>query len=189
MSADAPSDPSTKERISLTFSSYSSTAAPPPSPRRTAVLRSLQSTQPDRCSAPISSTRLAPVSSRPWAVRTPYMNPLQAAFRSIDMQVIPRSLAIIGAVAGAMRSGVVVARMSTSMSLGLTPASFIASVPARTASSRVELPIRRSRIPVRSLIHSSEVSRVLERSSLVTMFSGRPIPQPVKRTPIRDLFS
>ncbi|CAB4763110.1 unannotated protein [freshwater metagenome] len=43
----------------------------------------------------------------------------------------------------------------------------------------VEPPICRRSIPVRSIIHSSDVSRVLARSAFVTTFSGSARPQPV----------
>ena len=170
--------------MSLTSSLYSRTHAPPPSPKRTAVLRSVQSTQPERRSAPTSRTRRVPVSIRPWAVRTPYMKPLQAALMSMAGQVAPMSAWIMAAVAGAIRSGDVVARMMKSMSAGVRPASAIALRAASAPRERVVPPMRRSRIPVRSEIHSSDVSRVSESSSFVTTRSGRPIPQPVKRTPM-----
>ena len=124
------------------------------------MLRSVQSTQRERCSAPITSIRLLPVSKSPWAVRMAYMNPLQAALTSIAGHVRPNSVAIMGAVAGAMRSGVVVASTKKSMSDGSTKASSIARFPASTPKDLAEPPMWRSRIPVRSVIHSSEVSRV-----------------------------
>jgi hypothetical protein len=49
------------------------------------------------------------------------------------------------------------------------------------ASPVVVPPTRRSRIPVRSTIHASVVSRVASRSAFVTTFSGRAAPQPVRR--------
>ena len=87
-------------------------------------------------------------------------------------------------VAGAMRSGEVVAKRTKSMSSGPTPASAIALRPAMVPKERAVPPMRRSRMPVRSEIHSSLVSRVSDSSSFVTMRSGRPIPQPLKRTPM-----
>ena len=152
------------------------------------MLRSLQSTQRERFSEPITRMRRAPVSSSPWATRTAYMKPLHAAFTSIAAQFKPSSFATIGAEAGHSRSGVVVARTKKSMSPTSSPASAMAFRPAMTPSETAEPPIRRSRMPVRSVIHSSEVSSVRESSSLVTMRSGRAMPQPLKRTPIGQLL-
>src|SRR3546814_12060943 len=42
-------------------------------------------------------------------------------------------------------------------------------------------PTRRSRMPVRPVIHSSLVSSVVSRSTFVTIFSGRAVPQPAIR--------
>src|SRR5688500_14383932 len=42
-------------------------------------------------------------------------------------------------------------------------------------------PTRRSRIPVRSTIHASLVSRLSSRSAFVTTLSGSAVPQPVMR--------
>ena len=42
----------------------------------------------------------------------------------------------------------------------------------------------RSRMPVRSTIHSSLVSRLTAMSSLVTTLSGTAMPQPVIRMPV-----
>ena len=169
--------------------SQASRSAAEPSAPSTAMLRSVQSTQRDRCSAPITRTRLLPVSSRPYAVRMAYMNPLQAAFTSIAGHVRPNSAAIMGAVAGAIRSGVVVASTRKSMSEGSTKASSMARFPATTPRDFAEPPMRRSRIPVRSVIHSSVVSRVLESSSLVTIRSGTAMPHPLKRTPMVSPFA
>ena len=116
------------------------------------------------------------------------MKPLQAAFTSIAAQFSPSSFAIIGADAGISRSGVVVARTRKSMSPTRSPASSIALRPAMTPRETAEPPMRRSRMPVRSAIHSSEVSSVRESSSFVTMRSGRAMPQPLKRTPIGQLL-
>ena len=66
-------------------------------------------------------------------------------------------------------------RMTVSTSDGSTPASASAAVPAATAmsvSSSSFSAKRRSMIPTRVWIHSSLVSMIFERSSLVTIFSG-----------------
>jgi hypothetical protein len=51
------------------------------------------------------------------------------------------------------------------------------------ASSEVVPPMWRCLMPVRSVIQASLVSRVAERSSLVTILSGTLIPQPVTIAP------
>ena len=51
--------------------------------------------------------------------------------------------------------------------------------PASMARPTVVPPTRRSRMPVRSMIHASVVSSVASRSALVTTLSGRAVPQPV----------
>ena len=51
------------------------------------------------------------------------------------------------------------------------------------ASWEVVPPIRRSRMPVRSWIQASLVSRKTDRSSLVTTLSGTAMPQPVTMPP------
>ena len=63
------------------------------------------------------------------------------------------------------------------------PALSIATLAALTPITTVELPspfliCLLSLIPVLSIIHSLEVSIILERSSFVTMFSGTYIPKP-----------
>ena len=80
-----------------------------------------------------------------------------------------------------VRSGVVVASTRRSMSSGAKPAISIALEPASTARLLVEPPMRRSLMPVRSVIQASLVSRVRDSSSLVTTLSGMPMPQPVTR--------
>ena len=56
--------------------------------------------------------------------------------------------------------------------------------PASMARPEVVPPMRRSRMPVRSTIHSSLVSRLTAMSSLVTTLSGTAMPQPVIRMPL-----
>jgi hypothetical protein len=79
-------------------------------------------------------------------------------------------------------SGVTVATMIRSISEPLTPASSSACCDAgrhRSERASSSAAIRRSRIPVRSRIHSSEVSIIVESSSLVTTRSGTWHPSPV----------
>ena len=84
-------------------------------------------------------------------------------------------------------SGVQVATMIRSMALGLIPPNSIACRAAAAPMSEVNsssAATRRSLMPVRSMIHSSEVSRVSDSSALVTTRSGTAVPQPVTRRPL-----
>ena len=58
--------------------------------------------------------------------------------------------------------------------------------PAAASMARPDVvpPMWRSRMPVRSMIHSSLVSRLTAMSSLVTTLSGTAMPQPVIRMPV-----
>jgi hypothetical protein len=79
------------------------------------------------------------------------------------------------AVAGKNMSGVTVATMMSWMSSAVTPASAMARRAASEARSLVAwsaAAMRRSLMPVREVIHSSLVSTIFERSSLVSTFSG-----------------
>ena len=79
-------------------------------------------------------------------------------------------------------SGVTVATMIRSISEPSSPASASASRAAgrqRSDSACSGSAIRRSRITVRSRIHSSFVSIIVERSSFVSTFSGTCPPRPV----------
>ena len=78
--------------------------------------------------------------------------------------------------AGKVWSGVAVASTIMSMSAGVSPALASAAFAASKPRSEVNSPsaaTRRSRMPVRCRIHSSDVSTIFERSSLERIFSGR----------------
>jgi len=95
---------------------------------------------------------------------------------------MPSSAWMVTAVAGKVWSGVEVARMMRSMSSGASPASSSAARAARAPMDEVSSPsaaIRRSLMPVRSVIHRSDVSTSLARSLLVTTRSGRYPPHPL----------
>ena len=83
--------------------------------------------------------------------------------------------------AGIASSGVQVQSSTRSRSAPVTPARAMARSDASMARPVVVPPTRRSRIPVRSMIHSSLVSSVSSRSTLVTTLSGIATPQPVMR--------
>ena len=83
--------------------------------------------------------------------------------------------------AGMISSGVDVHSSTRSMPSPCTPAPAIACCAASMPRPVVVPPTRRSRIPVRSTIQASLVSRLSSRSTLVTILSGRALPQPVMR--------
>ena len=96
---------------------------------------------------------------------------------------MPIPCCTLGAVPGTMPSGVVVASTRWSISSAVRPAQASAACAASMARPDVVPPMWRSRIPVRSTIHSSLVSRLTAMSSLVTTLSGTAMPQPVIRIP------
>src|SRR5690606_13481575 len=158
-----------------------STTAPAPSPKITAVVRSDGSTMPLKRSAPTTSTESAdPARIASRALARAYTKPEHTAPTSCAGTVPrPRRCATHGAVAGHGWSGVVVAR--TTRSTRSSPAVRSAARPACTAMSPVDVPgsaQRRSRMPVRLVIHASVVTRARSRSALVTTRSGTYAPQP-----------
>ena len=88
------------------------------------------------------------------------------------------------AVAGMGMSGVIVPTMIMSTSEGLSDADSRARRAASVAMSLVTMPcgaMRRSRMPVRSRIHESDVSTILSRSRLVRTTGGKKCPVPRMR--------
>src|SRR6476646_850684 len=110
------------------------------------------------------------------------MNPVQPADRSYAAaSVAPSRSARIAEVEGNIMSGVTVATIRRSMSLPARPdCSRALSIAgnARSESASESAAIRRSRIPVRSTSHSSEVASSRESSSFVTTRSGTCAPRP-----------
>mmetsp|Transcript_18855 Transcript_18855/g.55749 ORF Transcript_18855/g.55749 Transcript_18855/m.55749 type:complete len:317 (+) Transcript_18855:366-1316(+) len=162
-----------------------STTAPAPSPNKTHVLRSLQSTQRERASAPMTSAVLyAPVCRNCDAVVTPKRKPEHAAVRSkATAPVAPTSRATCAASPN-RSSGLEVASTTSSTEAASTPLLSSAFCAARAAS--VERPSPgasrwRCRMPVRWEIQSSEVSTTDESCSLVTTVSGAAEPMPTRR--------
>src|SRR3972149_7732276 len=91
---------------------------------------------------------------------------------------------MIAAVDGIGCSTVAVARITSSISSGDTPASAMARRPAsiaRVATLSSGPTTWRSRLPVRDMIHSSDVSTMRSKSLLVKTFSGRNVPRPAMR--------
>jgi hypothetical protein len=87
----------------------------------------------------------------------------------------PMAFCNMVAVAGKILSGVVVAKIIKSNSLGAMPAISSALLVAITAKSQVVslVTLRLSLMPVLLVIHSSDVSIVLDRSALVTTVGGK----------------
>ena len=114
------------------------------------------------------------------------MKPVQPAERSYAAASgIPSSSARIAAVAGNAMSGVTVATRTRSISAGGTPACSRASLHAGSAMSESAsscAAIRRSRMPVRVTIHSSDVSTSVDSSSFVRTRSGTWQPRPLIET-------
>src|SRR5205814_9954278 len=85
------------------------------------------------------------------------------------------------AVEGKGMSGVIVATMMRSICSAVTAAFFSARKAAAAARSEVNSSLaasRRSFIPVREVIHSSEVSTIFSRSALVRILAGTYEPTP-----------
>src|SRR5439155_5687539 len=108
----------------------------------------------------------------------------QAAFRSNAAQLIPSFACTNAAVEGSGRSGVHVATISRSTALGSQSAEASARVAASTESVEVVSPGPAKRLvwmPVRSMIHSSEVSTSDSKNSLGTTRWGRADPTDAMR--------
>ncbi len=104
------------------------------------------------------------------------MKPLHAAERSKPKPPAPSAACTRSAVAGNASSGVAVASRIASICPAAMPAAASALSAALVAmKAQVSCGCARWRLPmpVRSRIHSSEVSIVFDRSSLVTARSGR----------------
>ena len=178
-----PSDIIQLPRIPLPSSTSERTAAPAPSPNRTHVPLSSQFSILLYTSAPTTRTLSYPgvpaylePMSRAWT------HPAQTAFMSNAADLVQPSLCwAIPAVDESGTSGLLVARISMSMSSGERPASSIACWQASTARSLVQVSgsaILLSLIPVFVVIHSSLVSTSPAQSSLVITLGGTYDPRP-----------
>ena len=151
--------------------------APAPSPNSTAVVRSLQSMIDVSFSAATTSTFSAcSLATRPSATLSAYTKPEHAAPTSKAAAFLaPRIAWRSHACEGSSRSGDAVAYTMASKSSGVRP---FCSSTCRAAAFPMQallsflLETRRSRMPVRSRIHWSEVSRILLNSSLVITRGG-----------------
>lgn len=155
----------------------STTAAPAPSPTRTHVVRSVQSATSVILSAPMTSARVAAPARTAWsAVARAWVNPAQTTLTSIAAgEGIPRRAATRAAMFGERSTAVEVATRTRSMSPGVRPAeaSALAAACAASSSTGSSGPATwRVRMPTRLRIHSSLVSTMPARSSLVSTLAG-----------------
>src|ERR1051325_7452348 len=114
------------------------------------------------------------------------MNPEHAASRSKAAAFrAPIFCCTRHAVEGNGMSGVMVATRMGSSCSPVTPAIFIARCAAFVAKSEVNSSAeasRRSLMPVREVIHSSDVSTIFSRSKFVNTFAGKYEPTPAMET-------
>mmetsp|Transcript_60393 Transcript_60393/g.95729 ORF Transcript_60393/g.95729 Transcript_60393/m.95729 type:complete len:257 (-) Transcript_60393:97-867(-) len=188
-----PSLPSSKpNKASFSLSAAVMSIAPAPSPKRTQVPRSDQSTQRERPSAPITRTFLKAPERTYWAAVTKAKTkPEQAAVRSkATAFVAPIMEATCGPVPK-RSSGVEVAwsTRSTSSTLNFASSSaFVAAFADKDANVSSSSMTCLRRMPVRWVIHSSVVSMTSERSSLETTISGATDPVPATAMPKGSAF-
>src|SRR2546425_961604 len=115
------------------------------------------------------------------------MKPEHPAARSkAAAPAAPRLSWTMQAVAGIGMSGVTVAQMIRSTWEATRPADWSAASAARVANCDMyssSFAMRRSRMPVRDVIHSSDVSTILSRSAFVRTRAGRdePVPRMIAR--------
>ena len=115
------------------------------------------------------------------AVESPYRKLVQAVFTSIAAaRVAPSAICTPEALLGTASSLLQPPYTMRSTSPASSPAQARARAEAMVAISIAEMcDTRRSFMPVRCVIHSSEVSRNVERSSLERTEGGSASPQPV----------
>ena len=168
-----PSAPTSKPSRSPSSSVASRTTAPAPSPKRTAIVRSYQSSHRERCSAPTSRTRLRARREQP--ARDPQAVHEAAARR---VEVHRGAVGAEGLLEHRGGGGDQAVRRRgreqdrVERRRRRRPARSSAARGRDEPEDEALPPTRRSRIPVRSAIHSSDVSRVSDSSSLVTIALG-----------------
>src|SRR5712691_5132700 len=146
--------------------------APAPSPNSTAVARSVQSMIEVSFSEATTSTCSAcSEATSPSATLSAYRKPVHAAWTSnAAARLAPSRAWRSQACEGSRRSGEQVATTRASISRGVRPVSWSTCSAAALAMQAFDSSgpaTRRSRIPVRSRIHWSDVSRIFENSSFV----------------------
>ena len=176
------SQPRTVPITPLGVSLACSTTAAAPSPKSTATLRLLQSMKGLMYSTPITSAFCTmPLWIIAVALDSPYRKLVQAVFTSMAAaRVAPSANCTPEAELGTCSSGEQLPYTMSSSALASSPAQARARRLASVAMSMaLTCEMRRSFMPVRWRIHSSDVSRNVDRSSLVRTAEGRPSPQPV----------
>ena len=153
------------------------TAAAAPSPTRTQVERSVQSTTSVNFSAPMTRARLAEPARMAWsAVARAWVKPAQTTLRSIVAgEARPRRAATRAAVLGLRSTAVQVATRTRSMSAAARPAvasAFAAAAAAIASTVSSGAATCRVRMPTRLRIQASSVSTIPARSSLVSTREG-----------------
>mmetsp|Transcript_67637 Transcript_67637/g.140195 ORF Transcript_67637/g.140195 Transcript_67637/m.140195 type:complete len:343 (-) Transcript_67637:3-1031(-) len=163
------------------------TIAPAPSPKRTHVFRSDQSTQRDKQSAPITTADLKePERTYCAAVVNAKTKPEQAAVKSKATALSAPSMDATWGPVPKRSSGVEVAWITRSTSSGDIFAAFrallaaFADSDASDSSGAITCLLL---MPVRCEIHSSLVSTISARSSLETTVSGAAEPVPTTEMP------
>lgn len=159
-------------------SQASTTAAPAPSPVSTQVVRSLQSVISVILSAPMTRARVAAPARIAWsAAARVWVKPEQTTLMSMTAgpPPMPSLAATRAAMLGERSIAVDVATRTRSMSSGVSPA-FARALPAAwkaSSSTGSSGPAMwRVLMPTRDRIHSSLVSTMAARSSLVITFAG-----------------
>mmetsp|Transcript_21061 Transcript_21061/g.51824 ORF Transcript_21061/g.51824 Transcript_21061/m.51824 type:complete len:220 (+) Transcript_21061:1558-2217(+) len=162
--------------------------APAPSPNKIHELRSSQSTQRLKASAPTTKTfcNFVPGHDRNCpAVTDARRNPEHAAVRSKPTVALVQPISAAMAVASPnMSSGDDVAQMTMSKSSAESPAmsrACRAAFAPRVLSFSSPVSTRLCEIPVLAAIHSSLVSIKDSRSTFVMMVSGAALPIPIGR--------
>ena len=176
------SQPSTLPITPDSVSEACSTTAAAPSPNSTATPRSLQSMYLVMSSTPITRAFFTmPLRTMAVAELRPYRKLVQAVFTSMAAaRGAPSACCTPEALLGTASSLLQLPYTMSSRSAASSPAQASARDEATTDSSIPDTcDTRRSRMPVRVRIHSSVVSRKVERSALVSTAGGMHAPQPV----------
>lgn len=163
--------------VSGAVGSAVTTAAPAPSPSRTQVERSVQSAMSAILSAPMTRARLAAPARIVWsAVASACVKPEHTTLMSITAgEPMPSRAATRAAMLGDRSIAVEVATRTRSMSEGASPAvasALAAACAAISSTGSSGPPTWRVLIPTRLVIHSSLVSTMAARSSLVSTLAG-----------------
>ena len=125
--------------------------------------------------AAVGDTRVASATLFATQVDFTHAGDLKVFIDEEQIEAVEKKMSVRGYLEGKNMSGVTVATTIRSSSSADTPAMRSASLAAAAARSLVasfSAAIRRCRIPVRVVIHSSEVSTIFARSSFVSTRCG-----------------